>query len=57
MPAKFKLLISVLVAAVALATYYFQSQSGQAVTPWVALGLGTFMIFAIWLFPETRKEK
>jgi len=57
MPAKFKVLISVIVAVVALVAYYFQSAAGQPVTPWVALGLGAFMVFAIWLFPETRKKK
>jgi hypothetical protein len=57
MPAKYKIVISILVALAAAATYYFQSGAGQDVTPFVALGLGAFMIFAIWLFPETRGEK
>lgn len=57
MPAKYKIVISILVALAAAATYYFQSGTGQDVTPFVALGLGAFMIFAIWLFPETRGEK
>lgn len=57
MPAKFKFLISAIVAVVAIAAYYFQAEAGHPLTPWVALGLGGFMIFAIWLFPETRKDK
>ena len=56
MPAKYKIIISIIVAIVAAAVFYFQREAGQTVTPWVALGLGAFMIFAIWLFPETRKD-
>jgi len=56
MPVKYKLLISLLVVLAAAGTYYFQSQAGETVTPWVALGLGAFMIFAMWVFPEERKK-
>ena len=57
MPAKYKIIITILVALAAGATYKFQTDAGQDTTPWVALGLGALMIFGIWLFPETRKEK
>lgn len=57
MPPKYKLMVSLLVVIVAAAVFHFQREAGQAVTPWVALGLGAFMIFGIWLFPEARKEK
>lgn len=57
MPAKYKVIISVLVALLAFGTYHFQTQAGQEVTPWIALSLGAFMIFAIWLFPETKNDK
>ena len=54
MPPKYKVPLSVLVAIVALAVYYFQRTAGQPLTPWVALALGAFMIFAMWLFPEAK---
>ena len=57
MPTRFKILISLAVIVVALVVYHFQSDAGQAVTPWIALGLGAFMIFSIWVFPEEQKKK
>ncbi len=55
MPPKIKIPLSLLVALAAIAVFYFQRQAGQSVTPWVALALGGFMIFAMWLFPEEKK--
>ncbi|WP_425403714.1 hypothetical protein [Hwanghaeella sp.] len=57
MPVKYKLLISFMVVIAAAVTFYFQSKAGEAVTPWVALGLGAFMIFSMWVFPEEQKKK
>lgn len=57
MPAKYKILLSLLVVVASGGVYHFQSQAGEAVTPWVALGLGAFMIFAMWVFPEEQKKK
>ena len=57
MPAKFKIMISIVVVIAAVAVFYFQSTAGQAVTPWVSLALGAFMIFAMWIFPEEQKKK
>ena len=57
MPAKFKIMISIVVVIAAVAVFYFQSTAGHAVTPWVALALGAFMIFAMWIFPEEQKKK
>ena len=57
MPAKFKIMISIVVVIAAVAVFYFQSTAGQGFTPWVALALGAFMIFAMWIFPEEQKKK
>ena len=57
MPAKFKIMISIVVVIAAVAVFFFQSTAGQEVTPWVALALGVFMIFAMWIFPEEQKKK
>lgn len=57
MPPKIKIPLSILVILAAIGVSYFQHQSGQAVTPWIALALGVFMVFAMWLFPEEKKEK
>lgn len=57
MPAKYKIPLSIVVLLAAIAVSYFQHQAGQAVTPWVALGLGAFMIIAMWIFPESKEKK
>ncbi|MEQ8603644.1 MAG: hypothetical protein RIB45_10005 [Marivibrio sp.] len=57
MPTKYKLILSVIVLAVAAGAFRLQQSAGFTDTPWVIAGLGVFMVFAIWLFPETRKQK
>lgn len=56
MPAHIKLLLSLLVAVAAVVIHLFQNAAGQDVNKWVVLGLGAFMIFSLWLFPETGKR-
>jgi len=57
MPNYLKVALSVTIVAVALLFAWWQYVIGQPATPWVALGLGAFMIFAIWLFPEAKGGK
>jgi hypothetical protein len=57
LPARIKLLLSLIVAIVAIVFHLFQKAAGQPVTPWVALALGAFMIFAMWVFPEAKPRK
>lgn len=56
MPAKFKLAISVLVAIAAIGGYLHQDGVGHTAQSFAALGLGVFMIIAVWLFPDTKKR-
>lgn len=57
MPVYLKLIVSVLVAAVALVTSHFQSEAGLEANGWLALALGIAMIGAVWMFPEPRRDK
>lgn len=57
MPTKYKIILSIIVLGATAAVFKFQSDAGQDITPWVAAGLGLFMVFAIWLFPETKKQE
>lgn len=57
MPTKYKIILSAIVLAVAAAAFRFQQSAGFSDTPLVIAGLGLFMVVAIWLFPETRKQK
>lgn len=56
MPAKFKLLISILVLAVGAGVYRYEQGLGNAEPSLVAAGLAAFMVLAIWLFPEASRE-
>ncbi|MDF1749824.1 MAG: hypothetical protein P1V34_13215 [Alphaproteobacteria bacterium] len=56
MPVPFKILLTLLVAIVAVGAHFWQMDIGNVTPAWVALGLGAFMIFALWLFPETKRR-
>jgi hypothetical protein len=57
MPVRYKLLISVLALIMGAAVFFLDTHSGGGTARWVALGLGPFMVFAIWLFPETKAKE
>ncbi len=57
MPVKIKLglsLVTILVAAIAA---YYQHLLGHDRIQYVVACLGLFMIFAMWLFPEVKREE
>ena len=51
MPNYLKFTISVIVCAVAALAFFFGVKGG-----WVAIGLAVGMVFAIWLFPEAKRQ-
>ncbi len=57
MPVKIKIVFSLVVLAVAIAGYFFLDWLGQDFTPYLALFLGGFSIFAFWVFPEVTHKK
>ena len=57
MPNNIRAALSVIVALVAAAAFYFEHQAGSGFLKWVALALGIFMIYAVWLFPEAKPSK
>lgn len=56
MPPFLKVILSIIVAAVAAIMLWYELDHGAAHVGYVAIGLGAFMIFAVWLFPETRRR-
>ncbi len=56
MPVKIKLGLSLLVVLVAALAFYFQHVLGHDRIQYVVAFLGFFMIFAMWLFPEVRRD-
>lgn len=56
MPTYLKVIITVLVFVAAVGGHFFQAAVGESINQWLVLFLGTFMIFALWLFPEAKKK-
>jgi hypothetical protein len=57
MPVKIKLGLSFGVVIVAAIAAYFQHMLGHGRVQYLVAFLGFFMIFAMWLFPEVRREE
>ena len=56
MPNNIRAAISVIVALVATVVFYFESQAESGALKWVVVGLATFMIYGLWLFPEAKRS-
>ncbi len=57
MPVRIKLALSVVVLLVAIAAFFFQRALGHDRVQYLVLFLGAFMVFAMWLFPEVKREE
>lgn len=57
MPAKIKIGLSLVVVLVAAIAAWFQHALGHDRLQYVVVFLGCFMIFAMWLFPEVKREE
>jgi hypothetical protein len=57
MPIKIKLGLSLVVVLVAAIAAYYQHLLGHDRIQYVVAFLGLFMIFAMWLFPEVKREE
>jgi hypothetical protein len=56
MPPRIKIVLSLLVVIAAVIVHVFEGSIGQEVDKWIVLGLGAFMIAALWIFPEAGKR-
>jgi hypothetical protein len=57
MPVKIKLGLSLVTVLVAAVAFYYQHRLGHDRIQYVVAFLGCFMIFAMWLFPEVKREE
>lgn len=57
MPVKIKLGLSLLVVVVAALAAWYQHTLGHDRIQYVVAFLGCFMIFAMWLFPEVKRDE
>jgi hypothetical protein len=56
MPVRIKLGLSLLVVLVTAIAVYHQHVLGHGHIQYVVAFLGCFMIFAMWLFPEVKRD-
>lgn len=56
MPTSIKFIITLLVIVVSIGSHYFQAALDEPVNQWLVLAIGAVMIFALWLFPETKSR-
>ena len=57
MPVKIKLGLSLVTVLVAAMAFYHQHVLGHDRVQYVVAFLGCFMIFAMWLFPEVKRDE
>lgn len=57
MPFKIKFVLSLLVIVVAAIATYVQNALGHNYVQYLVAFLGLFMVFAMWLFPEVKREE
>lgn len=57
MPVKIKFGLSVLVVLMTAIAAWYQNSLGHDRIQYVVAFLGAFMIFAMWLFPEVKREE
>ena len=57
MPVRIKLGLSALVVLVTAIAAYYQHALGHERIQYVVAFLGFFMIFAMWLFPEVKRDE
>lgn len=57
MPFKIKFALSIVTLIVAAIAFYFQGQVGHQREQYLIAFLGVFMVFAMWLFPEVKREE
>ncbi|MCY4549038.1 MAG: hypothetical protein OXC28_11780 [Defluviicoccus sp.] len=56
MPNNIRAILTVIVVLIACAAFWFEHEAGEQLLKWLAAGLGVFMVFAVWLFPETAAK-
>ena len=58
MPNHLKFIISTIAVIVGLAIFWLDTRAGAGgAARWIALALGPFAVFAIWIFPEAEARE
>lgn len=57
MPPRIKAFLTGLIVLVAVFAWLFRDAIRMEASPLLVFGLMAFMVFALWLFPEVKKDK
>ena len=57
MPTNIKVGLSILVLVVGVLMYIWEADQGNVQLSWIVIGLSVFMVFAMWIFPETVQTR
>lgn len=57
MPPHIKAFLTGTIVVLAILAWVFRDAIGLAASPFHVFGLMLFMVFALWLFPEVKKDK
>ena len=57
MPTNIKVGLSILVLMVGVLMYIWEVDQGNVQLSWIVIGLSVFMVFAMWIFPETGQTR
>jgi len=57
MPPRIKAILSIIVALVAIAGYFFQQNAGHIGPSYAALLFGAVAVVSMWIFPEVQRKK
>ena len=57
MPTNIKVGLSIVVLVVGVLMYIWEVDQGNVQLSWVVIGLSVFMVFAMWIFPETGQTR
>ena len=57
MPTNIKVGLSIVVLVVGVLMYIWEVDQGNVQLYWIVIGLSVFMVFAMWIFPETGQTR
>jgi hypothetical protein len=57
MPNDVKAILSAITLLVAAAIAYWEYTGGRSDLTWIVMGIGVFMVVAMWVFPEAEEKK
>ena len=57
MPGNIKVGLSIVVLVLGVLMYIWEADQGNVQLSWIVIALSVFMVFAMWIFPETKQTR